>query len=140
MPKTENNRKWRIYFMRTLRKSFQEIRRKITNKFYLAMMAITTGGLFFPQSALAGTKDGAKDTAVDPGVVANNAAGVVTYIASAFAAGIGMYVLVGGIQEFSQARESHDTSTQMKAVSKIMAGALAALAGGIAAWMKSQTK
>lgn len=110
-------------------------KRMAINMLYLTAASV----LILPQYALAASKK-KEDTPVDPYALADNASAFVTYVASAFAAGIGTYVLIGGIQEFSQARESHDTSTQMKAVAKVMAGVVAALAGGVAAWLKANTK
>lgn len=111
-------------------------KRVLANTLYMALVSI----ILLPQHVLAGTTDGAKDAAVDPGKVADKASGVVTYVASCFAGAIGLYMLIAGIQDFSQARESHDSSTQIKAVSKILSGALAAVAGGVAAWLKANAK
>ena len=107
----------------------------VINMLYLTAANV----LIVPQYALASNK-GKEDTPVDPYAVVDTVVAVVVYTASAFAGGIGLYVLIGGIQEFAQARESHDTSTQMKAVSKMLGGTLAVLAGGVAPWLKAHSK
>lgn len=96
------------------------------------VLAVLAGGIAVWLKKHSNTNGG------DAGTIADNVSGVVTYVGSAIAGGVGLYVLIAGIQEFVFAREAHDTSTQMKAVSKIMGGVLAALAGGIAVWMKAK--
>lgn len=103
---------------------------KAVYKFFGGILAALAGGITLWLKNHANTSGG------DAGKIAGNLSGVVTYVGSAIAGGIGLSIFIAGIQDFAFARESHDTSTQMKAVSKILGGAVCVFAGGIASWMK----
>lgn len=98
-----------------------------------AFITVVTKILASPICAYAdGTEYGS--TKVNPTNVANTVKTVMTNIASAIGAGIGIYLCISSIQEFATARDSHDTGTMIKSVSKIVSGVICLLAGGIAFW------
>lgn len=77
---------------------------------------------------------------IDPVKTLKNTGNIAINIGSAIAVGTGVVFLIGAVQAFFQARESHDSQQMMQGFTRLFIGIGCAAAGGIAFFFVGQAK
>jgi hypothetical protein len=135
--------------MRNLRRLLCNVKQRFEWKMFTARTSIlaVAAGIITPMLAnetVASATD-VNDTLgfgkkIDPVKTLKNTGNIAINIGSAIAVGTGVVFLIGAVQAFFQARESHDSQQMMQGFTRLFIGIGCAAAGGIAFFFVGQAK
>lgn len=135
--------------MRNLRKLLCNVKQRFEWKMFTARTSIlaVAAGIIIPVLAN-GTVASATDVndtlgfgkKIDPVKAMKNTGTTAINIGSGIAVGAGVVFLIGAVQAFFQARESHDSQQIMQGITRLFIGIGCAAAGGIAYFFVGQAK